>query len=297
MNDQAGVMKPIGESTVFTEGHDRPGGTGTPLPVKPGGIVGFFAAVGTFTIRTIGNFGALAIFFFLGFINIFRSKQIHEITGQTYYIGAKSTLIVMLVALFTGMVLGLQLFYTLVKFGSVGALGSAISLSLIRELGPVLTAIMIAARAGSAMAAEIGILRNSEQIDALYAMGVDPIRYLVSPRIAASIISFPLLTAFFDLIGIIGGYITGVLLLGTNAGTYFYRVQSALGIVDIRGGFIKALVFGAIVSCICCFQGYYCHTRKDGFGAKSVGLATVSAVVISCVLILVSDYVVTSFLM
>ncbi len=297
MDDQKGVVKPSGEETVIMKDHDKlTGGTvspgGTPMPV-----LAFFTAVGAFAVRTIANFGAMAIFFFLGFINIFRSKQIYEITSQTYYIGAKSSLIVMLVALFTGMVLGLQLFYTLVKFGSVGALGSAISLSLIRELGPVLTAIMIAARAGSAMAAEIGILRNSEQIDALYAMGVDPIRYLISPRIAASIISFPLLTSFFDLIGIIGGYITGVLLLGTNAGTYVYRVQSALGFVDIRGGFIKALVFGAIVSCVCCFQGYYCHMRKDGFGAKSVGLATVSAVVISCVLILVSDYVVTSFLM
>lgn len=257
----------------------------------------FFAFIGGWAIRVIGNIGAIAVFFFLAFVNIFRSKQIREITNQVYYIGAKSSLIVILVGLFTGMVLGLQLFYTLVKFGSVGALGSAISLSLVRELGPVLTAIMIAARAGSAMAAEIGILRNSEQIDALYTMGIDPVRYLVSPRIAASIISFPLLTAFFDLIGIIGGYLTGVVLLGTNAGTYFYRVQSSLGMVDIRGGFIKSLVFGAIVSCICCFQGYFCHMRNDGFGARSVGMATVSAVVISCVLILVSDYVVTSFLM
>ncbi len=262
-----------------------------------GAVVSFLSFLGRWTIRTVGNIGAMAVFFSLAFINIFRTRQIREITNQTYYIGAKSSLIVMFVALFTGMVLGLQLFYTLVKFGSVGALGSAISLSLVRELGPVLTAIMIAARAGSAMAAEIGILRNSEQIDALYTMGVDPIRYLISPRIAASIISFPLLTAFFDLIGIIGGYITGVVLLGTNAGTYFYHVQSSIDMVDIRGGFIKSLVFGAIVSCICCFQGYFCHMRSDGFGAKSVGMATVSAVVISCVLILVSDYVVTSFLM
>ncbi|MEN6617060.1 MAG: ABC transporter permease [Syntrophorhabdus sp.] len=256
-----------------------------------------FASIGGWAIRSIRNFGAIAIFSFLAFINIFRSKQLREITAQVYSIGAKSSLIVMLVGLFTGMVLGLQLFYTLVKFGSVGALGSAIALSLVRELGPVLTAIMIAARAGSAMAAEIGILRNSEQIDALYAMGINPLRYLVSPRIAAAIISFPLLTAFFDLIGIFGGYVTGVVLLDTNAGTYFYRVQSSLDLIDIRGGFIKAIVFGAIVSCVCCFEGYFCHMRKDGFGAKSVGLATVSAVVISCVLILVSDYVVTSLLM
>ncbi len=255
------------------------------------------AWVGRETLGLLGNFGAMAIFFSQAFINIFRRKQLLEIVSQVYYIGARSSLIVMLVGLFTGMVLGLQLFYTLVKFGSVGALGSAVSLSLIRELGPVLTAIVITARAGSAMAAEIGILRISEQIDALYTMRIDPMRYLISPRTAASIISFPLLTAFFDLIGIFGGYISGVLLLGTNAGTYFYRVQSSVDFVDIRGGFIKALVFAVIVSTICCFQGYFCHMRTQGFGAKAVGLATISAVVISCVMILIADYVVTSFLM
>jgi phospholipid/cholesterol/gamma-HCH transport system permease protein len=256
-----------------------------------------FRAVGEKTVGLVGNLGAIAIFFSLAIVKIFQRRQLREIVNQVFYIGARSSLIVLLVGLFTGMVLGLQLFYTLVKFGSVGALGSAISLTLVREMGPVLTAIMIAARAGSGMAAEIGILRVSEQVDALYTMRVDPMRYLISPRIAASIISFPLLTAFFDLIGIIGGYLTGVLLLGTNGGTYFYRVQSSLSMVDVRGGFTKALVFGAIVSCICCFQGYFCHMRTDGYGAKAVGLATVSAVVLSCVMILITDYVVTSFLM
>ena len=255
-----------------------------------------FTLTGQGTLRVLDNFGAMAIFFSIVFINIFRRKQLREIINQVF-LGAGSSLIVMLVGLFTGMVLGLQLFYTLVKFGSVGALGSAISLSLIRELGPVLTAIMITARAGSAMTSEIGILRISEQIDALYSMRIDPVRYLVSPRIAASIISFPLLTSFFDLIGIIGGYLTGVLLLGTNAGTYFYRVQSSINMVDVRGGFIKSLVFALIVSCVCCFQGYFCHMRSDGYGAKAVGLATISAVVLSCVMILIADYVVTSFLM
>ena len=253
--------------------------------------------IGRGTLGFVGKLGAMGVFFSLAFINIFRRRQLRQIVNQVFYIGARSSLIVLLVGLFTGMVLGLQLFYSLVKFGSAGALGSAISLSLVREMGPVLTAIMITARAGSGMAAEIGILRISEQVDALYTMRVDPVRYLISPRIAASIISFPLLTAFFDLIGIIGGYLTGVLLLGTNGGTYFYRVQSSLNMVDIRGGFIKALVFGAIVSCICCFQGYFCHMRTDGYGAKAVGLATVSAVVLSCVMVLITDYVVTSFLM
>jgi phospholipid/cholesterol/gamma-HCH transport system permease protein len=255
------------------------------------------ARVGSAALGLLGSFGAMAIFFSLAFINIFRRKQFFEIVSQVYYIGARSSLIVMLIGLFTGMVLGLQLFYTLVRFGSVGALGSAVSLSLIRELGPVLTAIMITARAGSAMAAEIGILRISEQIDALFTMRIDPVRYLISPRVAASIISFPLLTAFFDIMGIFGGYVSGVLLLGTNGGTYLYRVQSSVDMVDIRGGIIKALVFAVIVSTICCFQGYFCHMRTQGFGAKAVGLATISAVVISCVMILIADYVVTSFLM
>ena len=255
-------------------------------------------AIGRSTIGHVRELGRLGWFLVYSLYMIVRKpgSPLH-ILKQVSFIGAKSLFVICLTAAFTGMVLGLQLFYTLVMFGSVGALGSAISLSLVREMGPVLTAIMIAARAGSGMAAEIGILRTSEQIDALYTMGVNPVRYLVSPRIAASIISFPLLTAFFDLIGIIGGYLTGVLLLGTNGGTYFYRVQSSLDMVDIRGGFIKALVFAAIVSCICCFQGYFCHMRTDGYGAKAVGLATVSAVVISCVMILIADYVITSFLM
>ena len=180
-----------------------------------------FNFLGRATIDLVNNLGAATIFFSKAFLMIFRPKQFPEIVQQVYHIGARSTNIVVFVGLFTGMVLGLQLYYTLAKFGSEGLLGSVVALSLIRELGPVLAAIMITARAGSSMAAEIGILRISEQIDALYTMRIDPIRYLISPRIAASIISFPLLTAFFDLIGILGGYLTGVLLLGGNGGTYF----------------------------------------------------------------------------
>lgn len=261
------------------------------------GISRFFSIFGRPVVALINNMGAAAIFFFLACVNIFHRKQAREIIAQVFYIGAKSTGIVVLVALFTGMVLGLQLYYTLIKFGSEGVLGSAIALSLVRELGPVLTAIVITARAGSAMAAEIGILRISEQIDALYTMRIDPVRYLISPRIAASMISFPFLTAFFDLVGIIGGYLTGVLLLGVNASSYFYRVDYSLEMIDVRGGFIKSFVFAIVVSTICCYQGYFCHMRSDSYGAKSVSLATTSAVVISCVLILIADYVVTSFIM
>ena len=205
-------------------------------------------------------------------------------------------MIIMLVGLFTGMVLSLQSYRALVTVGAEGALGTLVALSLVRELGPVLTAIMIAARAGSAITAEIGIQRISEQIDALDTMRIDPLRYLISPRITASIISFPLLTALFDLIGMIGGYISGVLLLGANAGTYLHRIQASMEMKDVTEGFIKAIVFAVIVSTVCCYQGYFAHMRTDSHGAKAVGLSTTSAVVLSCVLILVADYVVTSLL-
>jgi phospholipid/cholesterol/gamma-HCH transport system permease protein len=256
-----------------------------------------FFLIGRAVINGINSLGASFIFLLSALMRIFRYGQLSKIIQQLYYIGARSTTIIILVGLFTGMVLGLQSYYALVKVGAQGALGSLVALSLVRELGPVLTAIMITARAGSAITAEIGIQRISEQIDALHTMRIDPLRYLVSPRISASIISFPLLTAVFDLIGIIGGYISGVMLLGVNAGTYFHKVQVSLEMKDISDGFIKAIVFAVIVSTVCCYHGYFAHMRADSHGAKAVGLATTSAVVISCVLILVSDYVVTSLLL
>jgi phospholipid/cholesterol/gamma-HCH transport system permease protein len=160
-----------------------------------------------------------------------------------------------------------------------------------------MTAIMIIARAGSSMTAEIGILRISEQIDALYTMRIDPLGYLISPRIAAAILSFPLLTALFDSIGIFGGYFTGVVLLGLNSGTYLDQIQAGVETRDVMGGFLKALVFAVIVSTVCSYRGYFTHLRTDVHGAKSVSLSTTSAVVLSCVLVLVADYVITSFLL
>ncbi|MDQ5985758.1 MAG: Intermembrane phospholipid transport system permease protein MlaE [Syntrophus sp. SKADARSKE-3] len=248
-------------------------------------------------INWVDHLGASTIFFVSAFSKVFRRNQFAKIIQQIYYIGARSMMIIMLVSFFTGMVLGLQSYHALVKFGAQGALGTLVALTLVRELGPVLTAIMIAARAGSAIAAEIGIQRISEQIDALDTMRIDPLGYLIAPRIAASIISFPLLTAVFDIIGMIGGYISGVILLGANANAYIYRIQSSMELKDITDGIIKAIVFAVIVSLVCCYQGYFAHMRTDSHGAKAVGLSTTAAVVISCVLILISDYVVTSLLL
>lgn len=255
-----------------------------------------FAAFGRGAINWINNLGASGIFFVMAFLRIFSIRQIARISQQIYYIGARSTTIIVLVALFTGMVLGLQSYYTLVQLGAEAALGTLVALSLIRELGPVLTAIMITARAGSAMTAEIGVQRISEQIDALETMRIDPLQYLISPRIMASIISFPLLTTIFNLVGIAGGYVSGVMLMGANSSTYIYRVQSSTELGDVRDSFVKAIVFAVIVSIVCCYQGYFAHMREDSHGAKAVGISTTSAVVLSSVLILVSDYVVTSLL-
>jgi phospholipid/cholesterol/gamma-HCH transport system permease protein len=270
----------------------------TPPPGRFGSLLpALLNPFGRFGLRLNNTLGAMAIFLGHAVVQIFHYRQIPEIINQVYFIGARSASIVALVGFFTGMVLGLQLYYVMNKFGAVGFLGTAVALSLIRELGPVLTAIMITARAGSAMTAEIGIQRISEQIDALYTMRVDALGYLISPRIAAALISFPILTAVFDLVGILGGYLSGVVLMGANPGSYVYRVDASVEWLDVRGGFIKSIVFAVLVITICCFQGYFTHMRTDSYGSKSVSLSTTSAVVLSCVMILVSDYVVTSFLL
>lgn len=255
-------------------------------------------SLGSLSMRTLGELGSVFLFMLDGLrYCVLGTKQLPKIFKQTYIIGARSLFLIALIGGFTGMVLGLQGYYTLIKFGSEGMLGAVVALALIMELGPVLTAIMITGRAGSAMAAEIGVMRITDQVDALAVMDINPMGYLVSPRIVASIISFPLLTAFFDVIGILGGYVTGVMMLGINQGVYFDRIQTSVAWGDIRGGFIKSLVFGLLVAVISCYQGYYTHTRRDAVGPEAVSNATTDAVVYACVLTLVADYVLTSFLL
>ena len=255
------------------------------------------AALGREVIDFVRYLGRLFLFFVRGFVLIFQPPiQFYKIRQQIYFIGMKSVFVISLTAGFTGMVLGLQGYYALVKYGSTAALGSAVALSLVREMGPVLTAIMVIARGGSAMAAEIGIMRISEQIDALKTMDINPMRFLVAPRIAAALVCFPLLTALFDVVGLFGGYLSGSALLGVNPAFYFSRAQSSVETADIVGGFIKSLAFAVVTVTICCFQGYYTHTRAE-YGAKGVSISTTSAVVISCVVVLVTDYVLTTFLL
>jgi phospholipid/cholesterol/gamma-HCH transport system permease protein len=211
---------------------------------------------------------------------------------QLRTIGAESFFLVGLIGLFTGMVLGLQGYNTLRRFGSEGALGTVVALVLVRELGPVLAALMVTARAGSAMAAEIGAMQATEQVDALTVMAINPVQYLVSPRVLAGVISLPLLTCLFDVIGIWGGYVVGVGLMGAPAGPFFNGITQNMGSHDIATGLYKALVFGLVVMWVCCYKGYHAARMATG-----VSRATTDAVVLSSVLILVWDYFMTSILL
>ena len=241
-------------------------------------------------VRTMGHmFLFLLNSIYLIFIPPFK---FNVLIRQIRFLGTKSMAIILLTGAFTGMVLALQLFYTLRKFGSEALLGPAIALSLVRELGPVLSALMITGRAGSAMAAEIGIMRITEQIDAMYAMALNPIRYLIVPYIVAAMITFPLLTSLFDVVGIYGGYVVGVKLLGISSGTYFSQMETFLAMDDIMMGLYKSFSFGIIVSWICCYKGYH-----STYGAEGVGRATTEAVVMSSVCILIWDYFLGSVLL
>jgi phospholipid/cholesterol/gamma-HCH transport system permease protein len=214
---------------------------------------------------------------------------------QIQFIGYQSISVIFLTGAFTGMVLGYQGFNTLNRFGSTAFLGPMVALSLIKEMGPVISALMVTGRAGSSVAAEIGIMRISEQIDALELMGLNPYRYLVVPNIIAALIALPLLTAIFDVVGIFGGYLVGVNLLGLGPGTYFGEMINRVEMRDILEGVFKSLNFGVIISWVCCFKGYYTGFYT-GFGAEGVSRATTQAVVLSSVLILVWDYFMTSAL-
>jgi phospholipid/cholesterol/gamma-HCH transport system permease protein len=224
---------------------------------------------------------------------IFRPPaKIRLIIFHVRTIGVDSLAVVVLSGVFTGMVLGLQGYYSLKKFNAESWLGSAVALGLLRELGPVLSAFMVAGRTGSAMAAELGMMRVTEQIDALYSMAINPIKYLVSPRIVASLFAMPLLTAVFDVVGIYGAYLIGVSLLGVSSGSFISGMETSVVFRDVYSGFLKSVSFGLIITWVCCYKGFHAQQMAAG-----VGKATTESVVLSFVLILVWDYFMTSILL
>ena len=250
-------------------------------------------SLGGLVIGGVESLGNIVLFLFAAvFYALVPPYKPRLVIRQIRTIGADSIFLIVLMAAFTGMVLGLQGFNTLNRFGSAGALGTVVALTLVRELGPVLAALMIAGRAGSAMAAELGSMQATEQIDALSVMAINPMQYLVSPRLIAGVISFPLLISIFDVIGILGGYAVGVGLMGAPASSYFNGIAANLVAHDIMTGLYKGLVFGLVVSWICCYKGYNAERMATG-----VSRATTQAVVLSSVLVIVWDYFLTSILL
>jgi phospholipid/cholesterol/gamma-HCH transport system permease protein len=252
----------------------------------------FFTALGRLTGRFLQELGGMALLFgqSLAFLPR-RPYRWRYFFRQLEFIGVNSLFIVMLTGLFTGMVLALQGYYGLRKFGGESMLGAGVALSMTRELGPVLTALMVAARAGSAMAAELGTMKVTEQIDALLAMAVHPLHYLALPRLLASMIMVPLLTVIGVFIGIVGGYFVGVLLLSINSGTYMQKMLEVVTGEDLYNGLFKSVIFGLLLAIISCYQGL----QASG-GAEGVGLVTTRAVVFSAISILIFDYILTAML-
>jgi phospholipid/cholesterol/gamma-HCH transport system permease protein len=247
--------------------------------------------IGSFSISTLRRMGHMLVFLVQALSYAFRPPfKSRILLREIRFIGTKSMTVIFLMGSFTGMVLALQGYHTLRKVGSEALLGPAVALTLIRELGPVLCALTVTGRAGSALTAEIGIMRISEQIDALTAMALNPMRYLIVPKMMAALIVFPLLTAIYDVIGIYGGYFVGVKLLGLSSGTYFSQMEHFIDMQDIRIGMYKSLTFGILVLWVCCYKGFY-----TGYGAEGVSKATTEAVVMSSILILISDYILGSF--
>jgi len=211
------------------------------------------------------------------------------IVAQIFNAGGRSLIIIMLSGLFTGMVLGLQGYDLLHRFGSEEALGTAAALGLLKELGPVLTALLFAGRAGTALTSEIGLMKATDQLTAMEVMAVDPMRYVAAPRFIGGLIAMPLLAAVFNVIGLFGAQLVGVQLMGVDRGTFWSQMQGAVGMRDVTEGIVKSLVFGAVLSLIAVNEGYQAEPTAEG-----VGLATTRTVVVSSVLTLLLDYVMTA---
>lgn len=238
-------------------------------------------------IRTIG---AVAIFFvqlLLACLPALRRPGL--IVRQIYNSGARSLIIIMLSGLVVGMIMGLAFSDMLARFGSESVLGVAAGLALLKELGPVLTALLFAGRAGTSLASEIGLMRATDQLTAMQVMAVDPMRHVAAPRFLGGLIAMPLLVAIFNILGLFGTQLIGVSVMGVDAGTFWSQMQNSIDLSDVNEGVIKSLVFGATCTLLAVYYGYHAEPTAEG-----VGLATTRTVIASSVLVLVFDYMLTA---
>ena len=246
--------------------------------------------VGVRSLSFLEESGRMLILLMRVFKGLFKRPFPLKLTiQQMEEVGVRSLPVVLITAVFTGAVLALQTFSGFKRFGAEGLVGTVVALSMTRELGPVLASIMVAGRVGSAMAAELGTMKVTEQIDALETLATDPVHYLVVPRFVASLIMMPFLVVFADLVGIFGGYSVAVTALGTSSSIYINRTLQFLEYPDIMVGLFKSVVFGMIIALVGCHMGFF-----TSGGAEGVGKATTRAVVVASILILISNYLLTA---
>jgi len=242
--------------------------------------------------RAVQKLGAMTLF--LGQIvgsSAYALRRFALVSGQIYRTGALSLVIIMTSGFFVGMVLGLQGYDSLARLRQEDILGAVVALTLLKELGPVVTALLFAGRAGTALASEIGLMRATDQLDAMEVMAVDPVARVIAPRFFGGAISLPLLTAIFNLIGILGAYFIGVSVMGVDNGSFWSQMQQYVDPEDIGEGVLKSASFGLAASLIAVFEGYNAAPTADG-----VGMATTRTVVTTAIAVLVLDYIITAFL-
>jgi len=256
-------------------------------------IISSIQGIGHRTIEDIWQFGYACRFFMLILVKSGTSiRRFSLVMREIYFTGVLSLTIILVSGLFVGMVLGLQGYETLQKFGAESAVGTLVALSLVRELGPVVAALLFASRAGSAITAEIGLMKATEQLSAMGMMAVDPVSRVVAPRFWAGVISMPLLAAMFSVMGIFGGYLVTVVYIGVDEGSFWTQMQSAVDFrYDIINGVIKSCFFGVAVAVIAVFEGYDADPTAAG-----VSSATTRTVVNSALAILALDFVLTVFM-
>ena len=258
-------------------------------PAKPSRLVRAVETVGAGFIRKTEGFGNFVMLFGQVLVATVRPPyRIRQLLISMDFVGWGSLGIIMLTGFFTGAILAYQCAYAFGLFGAASLTGSTVALALCREMAPVLTAIMVAGRASSGMATVLGTMRVTEQIDAMKTMAVDPVQYLIVPRVWATVLMMPVLCAVFDFLGIVASYVVGIGFAGIDYGSFDSMIDSLLNPFDVFGGFIKAAVFGLIVSFIGCYKGFFASG-----GAKGVGEATTDAVVYASVTILILDYFLT----
>jgi phospholipid/cholesterol/gamma-HCH transport system permease protein len=251
------------------------------------------AAIGAFTRERLAVLGQITLFFgqlVARFGVLFERPRL--VAQQVHFIGNYSLVIIAVSGLFVGFVLGLQGYYTLNRYGAEESLGLLVALSLVRELGPVVTALLFAGRAGTSLTAEIGLMKAGEQIAAMEVMAVDPMRRVLAPRLLGGIVAMPVLAAVFSMLGVLGGWFVGVVLIGIDSGAYWSQMQAGVDVIDdVLNGVIKSVVFGVAVTLIALFEGWRCRPTPEG-----VSRATTRTVVAGSLVVLGLDFILTALM-